>query len=90
MLDAKMKGQFQCGWKVFSQDNNLDVGDVCAFELISGVKKICFQVVIFRATAEHSPRSPGEEFVVCRTSYVPRFLLHFFFQIMAMELIKFM
>ncbi|KAB1204816.1 B3 domain-containing transcription factor VRN1 [Morella rubra] len=60
MLDAKMKGQFQCGWKVFSQDNNLDVGDVCAFELISGVKKICFQVVIFRATAEHSPRSPGE------------------------------
>ncbi|XP_040988501.1 B3 domain-containing protein REM16-like [Juglans microcarpa x Juglans regia] len=52
--------QFGAGWKEFLQDNNLDVGDVCSFELIKGIK-ISFQVVIFCATEEHCPKLPKSE-----------------------------
>lgn len=72
--------QFGGGWKEFVRDNNLDIGDVCSFELIKGIK-ISFQVVIFRATEEHCPKLPSEEAAlsflnklltnfVCRASYI--------------------
>ncbi|XP_039012466.1 putative B3 domain-containing protein Os03g0621600 [Hibiscus syriacus] len=35
------------GWKTFAQDNNLQVGDVCAFELINSIE-ISFRVVIYQ------------------------------------------
>ncbi|XP_015582772.2 B3 domain-containing transcription factor VRN1 isoform X2 [Ricinus communis] len=35
------------GWKKFAQENRLEVGDVCAFELVSS-KETTFRVVIFR------------------------------------------
>ncbi|KAG7993801.1 hypothetical protein I3843_01G024200 [Carya illinoinensis] len=50
-------GKFFC-WKEFSLDNNLKVGDVCAFELIKGIK-VSFKVVIFRAHEGQCPLSPG-------------------------------
>ncbi|KAG6729400.1 hypothetical protein I3842_01G027500 [Carya illinoinensis] len=50
-------GKFLC-WKEFSLDNNLKVGDVCAFELIKGIK-VSFKVVIFRANEGQCPLSPG-------------------------------
>ncbi|KAK3416128.1 hypothetical protein EUGRSUZ_H01962 [Eucalyptus grandis] len=37
------------GWKLFVQDNNLKVGDVCVFELTRKVGQVSFRVVIFRA-----------------------------------------
>ncbi|KAK8482108.1 hypothetical protein V6N13_111522 [Hibiscus sabdariffa] len=42
-LDAKL----QTGWKTFVQDNNIQVGDVCAFELINSIE-ISFRVVIYQ------------------------------------------
>ncbi|KAG6663231.1 B3 domain-containing transcription factor VRN1-like isoform X1 [Carya illinoinensis] len=59
MSATMSRGVFGCGWKVFAQDNNLEVGDVCVFELIEGIET-SFQVVIFHATQEHCPQSPGE------------------------------
>ncbi|XP_022774254.1 B3 domain-containing transcription factor VRN1-like isoform X2 [Durio zibethinus] len=41
------------GWKEFSHDNNLDVGDVCVFELVK-TTKITFNVVVFRSEVEDS------------------------------------
>lgn len=36
------------GWKVFSRDNNLKVGDVCVFEMTNRVSVVFFRVHIFR------------------------------------------
>ena len=44
---ASTTARITCGWRVFSQDNQLKVGDVCAFELIKGTKTT-FKVSIFR------------------------------------------
>ncbi|OIW01329.1 hypothetical protein TanjilG_10490 [Lupinus angustifolius] len=43
------KFEFRSGWKQFSEDNNLEVGDVCIFELIDRTK-LAFQVCIFRVS----------------------------------------
>ncbi|KAL5547268.1 hypothetical protein UlMin_006955 [Ulmus minor] len=49
------------GWKKFVQDNNLEVGDVCIFELING-NEISFRVSITQAAGgEHKKLS-----LVCR------------------------
>ncbi|KAM7265239.1 hypothetical protein ACFE04_002922 [Oxalis oulophora] len=39
------KSILYCGWKDFSKDNNLKVGDVCRFELIDGIEN-SFRVLI--------------------------------------------
>ncbi|XVF13908.1 hypothetical protein REPUB_Repub09cG0010300 [Reevesia pubescens] len=44
------------GWKEFSDDNNLDVGDVCVFELIKSTE-ITFNVVVFRSEVTNSCQS---------------------------------
>ncbi|PON71835.1 B3 DNA binding domain containing protein [Parasponia andersonii] len=36
------------GWSVFALENNLDVGDLCIFELVTRTGKISFQVCIVR------------------------------------------
>uniref|UniRef100_A0A2N9JCA9 TF-B3 domain-containing protein n=1 Tax=Fagus sylvatica TaxID=28930 RepID=A0A2N9JCA9_FAGSY len=54
------KGKFKCGWRAFAQDNNLKVGDVCAFELIKGTQ-MSFKVVIFHVTQEHCPLPPAHD-----------------------------
>lgn len=59
MAAGQLKGKFKCGWRAFAQDNNLEVGDVCAFELIKGTQ-MSFKVVIFHVTQEHCPLPPGE------------------------------
>ncbi|OIW01864.1 hypothetical protein TanjilG_07159 [Lupinus angustifolius] len=41
------------GWRTFSQDNNLKLGDVCAF-VLDKREGISFQVVIFRLREHHS------------------------------------
>ncbi|KAM6564464.1 hypothetical protein CsatB_024462 [Cannabis sativa] len=56
------KTAFGCGWKEFVQDNDLKVGDVCAFVLkkVSGV--ILFKVVIFDENGRaNSPVLSSEE-----------------------------
>ncbi|XP_065633728.1 B3 domain-containing protein Os03g0212300-like [Quercus suber] len=45
-IDDNLLCRFDCRWKAFAKDNNLVVGDVCAFELIEATKT--FKVVIFR------------------------------------------
>ena len=39
------------GWKFFCQENHLEEGDICVFELISS-KELAFKVAIFRMTGE--------------------------------------
>ncbi|KAB1204818.1 B3 domain-containing transcription factor VRN1 [Morella rubra] len=56
---GRPRGRFKYGWNVFAQDNNLEVGDVCVFELIQG-NKVSFQVVIFRSSKEHCSASQGK------------------------------
>ncbi|XP_038723789.1 B3 domain-containing transcription factor VRN1-like isoform X2 [Tripterygium wilfordii] len=49
------------GWKGFVHDNNLKVGDVCAFELIT-TRDIKFKVFIFRAVEDPNlQHSQGDE-----------------------------
>ncbi|KAB1222702.1 B3 domain-containing protein REM19 [Morella rubra] len=60
MAAGELKVEFRRGWKEFAQCNHLELGDVCAFEMIKGMKKISFQVVIFRATEQHCPLLPGK------------------------------
>lgn len=51
-LNVKWKRcAFGAGWARFAQDNKLNVGDVCVFELINPARKL-FNVFMFRATAE--------------------------------------
>ncbi|KAK7310190.1 hypothetical protein RJT34_07529 [Clitoria ternatea] len=35
------------GWQKFASENNLNVGDVCVFELIHKIQGLCFKVSIF-------------------------------------------
>ena len=51
MTDEDLKCRINCHWKAFAKDNNLEVGDVCAFELIEATKT--FKVVIFRVNEEN-------------------------------------
>ncbi|XP_027335228.1 B3 domain-containing transcription factor VRN1-like [Abrus precatorius] len=46
---AQTRFHFSRGWKTFVKDNNLQVGDVCTFELLPRTK-LTFQVHIFRET----------------------------------------
>ena len=46
-----LKCRFNCRWKAFAKENNLEVGDVCAFELIEATKT--FKVDIFRVNEEN-------------------------------------
>ncbi|XVF16197.1 hypothetical protein REPUB_Repub10bG0011200 [Reevesia pubescens] len=48
------------GWKEFSHDNKLDVGDVCVFELVKGTE-IRFNVVVFRSEVADSCQSLDDE-----------------------------
>lgn len=51
LVDCDMKFnrcRLRIGWDRFAQDNSLNVGDVCVFELINAYRKL-LQVVIFRA-----------------------------------------
>ncbi|KAF4393185.1 hypothetical protein G4B88_001919 [Cannabis sativa] len=41
------KTKFQRGWKAFAQENDLKVGDVCAFVLRESIGIMLFEVVIF-------------------------------------------
>uniref|UniRef100_A0A2P2IW58 B3 domain-containing protein Os11g0197600-like n=1 Tax=Rhizophora mucronata TaxID=61149 RepID=A0A2P2IW58_RHIMU len=43
--------RFSQGWKKFAQDNHLEVGDVCIFELIKGTE-YSFNVAICRAVQD--------------------------------------
>ncbi|KAF3972555.1 hypothetical protein CMV_003954 [Castanea mollissima] len=42
------RAEFCRGWKAFTEDNNLKVGDVCVFELINSIE-VAFKVAIFQA-----------------------------------------
>lgn len=48
------RAEFQYGWWEFMQDNNLKVGDVCAFMLIDNVR-LLFEVVIFHTDCTIEP-----------------------------------
>ncbi|XVF16196.1 hypothetical protein REPUB_Repub10bG0011100 [Reevesia pubescens] len=48
------------GWKKFSQDNKLDVGDVCVFELVKSTE-IRFNVIVFRSEVADSCQSLDDE-----------------------------
>ncbi|GMI68098.1 REPRODUCTIVE MERISTEM 39, REDUCED VERNALIZATION RESPONSE 1 [Hibiscus trionum] len=48
----KLDARLQSGWKTFVQDNNIQVGDVCAFELINSIE-ISFRVVIYQGQHEN-------------------------------------
>ncbi|XP_022740304.1 B3 domain-containing protein LOC_Os12g40080-like isoform X2 [Durio zibethinus] len=48
------KAEFYHAWRAFARDNNLEVGDVCVFELINH-NKTSFKVSIF-------PAAPGADF----------------------------
>ncbi|XP_058008068.1 B3 domain-containing transcription factor VRN1-like [Hevea brasiliensis] len=48
------------GWRVFAQDNHLEVGDVCAFELIKSTKTT-FKVAIFPHIKVNSKSRIDEE-----------------------------
>ncbi|GKU93618.1 hypothetical protein SLEP1_g7195 [Rubroshorea leprosula] len=47
VCSREKKPKLLCGWKEFAQGNNLEVGDVCVFEMINQTK-ITFSVAIFR------------------------------------------
>ncbi|KAI6695302.1 hypothetical protein NL676_023012 [Syzygium grande] len=49
IYSRKLQVKINSGWKIFAQDNNLKVGDVCVFELTTKVDRVSFRVVIFRA-----------------------------------------
>jgi len=49
MCAKGLKFELTTGWKAFAKDNNLKVGDVCKFELISSTI-LTFIVHIFRET----------------------------------------
>lgn len=36
-ITGRPKGKFKAGWKKFVRDNDVEVGDVCVFELISNM-----------------------------------------------------
>lgn len=42
----KLAPRISTGWKAFAEDNNLQLGDACVFELVS---RMSFQVYIFRS-----------------------------------------
>ncbi|KAI6695295.1 hypothetical protein NL676_023005 [Syzygium grande] len=49
IYSRKLQVKINSGWKIFAQDNNLKVGDVCVFELTTKVDRVSFRVIIFRA-----------------------------------------
>ncbi|XP_020424406.1 B3 domain-containing protein LOC_Os12g40080 isoform X3 [Prunus persica] len=58
--DARGRVIYLSGWTTFVRDNNLEVGDVCVFELINDVKPL-FDVVLFCATkAANCTLSPDD------------------------------
>jgi len=40
------------GWHKFASENNLNVGDVCVFEMIKKIRGFAFKVSIFRGAEE--------------------------------------
>ncbi|KAK9038800.1 hypothetical protein V6N11_023653 [Hibiscus sabdariffa] len=55
--DKYTKAIIHIGWKPFVQDNNLEAGDVCVFELISQTE-IKLKVIIYRVCHDTSSSSP--------------------------------
>ncbi|KAK8717525.1 hypothetical protein V6N13_044790 [Hibiscus sabdariffa] len=55
--DKYTKAIIHIGWKPFMQDNNLEAGDVCVFELISQTE-IKLKVIIYRVCHDTSSSSP--------------------------------
>ncbi|GMI68864.1 hypothetical protein HRI_000555700 [Hibiscus trionum] len=53
------KAIIHIGWKPFMQDNNLEAGDVCVFELISQTE-IKLKVTIYRVCHNTSSSSPSD------------------------------
>ncbi|XP_060970503.1 B3 domain-containing protein REM19-like [Cannabis sativa] len=54
--------RFDCGWKAFVRDNDLKVGDVCAFVLKKSIGIILFEVVIFHGDGvANSPVLTGKQ-----------------------------
>ncbi|POO02691.1 B3 DNA binding domain containing protein, partial [Trema orientale] len=47
VYDRLKTARFRSGWKEFVRNNNIEVGDVCVFVLLEGIK-IEFEVIIFR------------------------------------------
>ncbi|GLT37271.1 hypothetical protein SLA2020_116010 [Shorea laevis] len=61
VCSREMKPKLLRGWKEFAQGNNLEVGDVCVFEMINQTK-ITFSVAIFRSVQEAKiGQSPGKQ-----------------------------
>lgn len=54
--DSKKKSCMSGGWKLFNRKYNLQVDDVCKFEMIQR-KPISFNVTITRARARNEPTS---------------------------------
>ncbi|KAF3774967.1 B3 domain-containing transcription factor [Nymphaea thermarum] len=53
LLRSGDRGGLESGWSDFVYDNNLEEGDVCAFELINNKKKmLILKVIIFRVVEE--------------------------------------
>jgi hypothetical protein len=48
LRDTRLK----TGWKLFAQDNNLKMGDICLFELLSKPKRT-MEVYIIRANEDN-------------------------------------
>ncbi|XP_056175037.1 B3 domain-containing protein Os11g0197600-like [Syzygium oleosum] len=44
IYSRKLQVKINGGWKLFAQDNNLKVGDVCVFELTTKVDRVSFRV----------------------------------------------
>ena len=60
MHEKTSTARFEYGWIPFARDNNLKVGDVCAFVLLDSTKTT-FRVVIFRVSENsQSPTSQGK------------------------------
>ncbi|XVF17774.1 hypothetical protein REPUB_Repub10bG0152500 [Reevesia pubescens] len=54
--DKKLSASLRTGWQTFVHDNNIQVGDVCAFELINCVE-ISFKVVIYQGQSANCHQS---------------------------------
>ncbi|KAM6591502.1 hypothetical protein CsatA_014107 [Cannabis sativa] len=56
-IDGNCRAIIYNGWKKFMEDNNLEVGDVCVFELLNGIE-ISFQVLIVRVSGNLNHQRP--------------------------------
>lgn len=87
MLEAR-NGCFtmRTGWSSFAQKHNLQVGDVCKFELTQ-CKPLSFTVTIISATKEPCPKQfQGISFIIV---FFNRFIFYYFLILIHLINVKF-